>query len=132
MFTGHSIGATKAAVDPGNSKQLWILVELQPAAGENSPSYELFSVTRGRRRELRHPVPAGALFRVPSAGAESWTSAGSSSSLAEHNGTIYVLMWAFRRIPSIQYVLYSTSTSAMGQRAGLGHDHGPDVLPRSR
>ena len=112
MFAGHSIGATKSALEPGNSKMLWILAELQPAAGEKSPSYALFSVTEDLSGNFGAPVAAGALFQVPSNPAENWTSAGNSSALAVQNGTLYVLMWAFRRTPSIQYVLYSTTTSA--------------------
>ncbi|HQQ77326.1 MAG TPA: PKD domain-containing protein [Thermoanaerobaculia bacterium] len=112
MFNGHSIGATKSALEPGNAKMLWILAELQPASGENSPSYALFSVTQDLAGNFGTPVPAGAPFRVPSVVGDNWTSAGNSSYLAEHNGTLYVLMWAFRRTPSIQYVLHSTTTSA--------------------
>jgi len=113
MFAGHSLGATKAAVDPGNSKQLWILAELQPIPGvENSPSYALLSVTEDLAGNFGAAVSAGPLFRVPSVLGDNWTSAGSSSYLAEQNGTIYVLMWAFRRTPSFQYKLYSTTTSA--------------------
>ena len=36
--------------------------------------------------------------------------------LATHNGAIYVLMWAFRRIPSYQNVLYTTSTAGWGSQ----------------
>ena len=116
MFTGHSLGAVKAAIDPANPNKLWILVELQPAAGENSPSYALFSVTENAG-SFAAPVSSGPPFRVPSSAGDLWTSAGSSSSLAVHNGTVFVLMWAFRRSPTFQYVLYSTSTDAWGAQS---------------
>ena len=116
MFAGHGLGAVKAAVDPANPSKLWILVELQASAGENSPSYALFSVTESAG-SFAAPVSSGPAFRVPASAGDLWTSAGSSSVLAEHNGTVYVLMWAFRRQPSFQYVLYSTSTDAWGAQS---------------
>ena len=117
LFSGRTAGAVKAAVDPASANKLWVLVELQPAAGENSPSYALYSVTESGGT-FGAPVSSGAPFRVPSAAGDLWTSAGGSSTLAVHNGTIFVLMWAFRRSPTpFQYVLYSTSTDAWGSQS---------------
>ena len=114
-FFGRSPGAVKTAVDPANSRQLWILVELAALTGENSPSYALMYVTEDGSGNFSAPVSAGPSFRVPSVAGENWSPAGSSSALATHQGSIYVLMWANRKYPTpYQYVLYSTTVVGWG------------------
>lgn len=113
-FGGRTLNTVQAAVDPGNPSKVWLLVELYAAAGENSPSYGLVSVTQDVAGTFAAPVSAGPLFRVPSVAGESWSVSGASSSLATINGTVHVLMWATRRVPSFQYVLHATSVGAWG------------------
>jgi PKD repeat protein len=98
-----------AAVDPLDATKLWVLVELAAGTGENSPSYGLVSITKDGSGNLQAPVPAGALFRVPSVAGETWGRSGNSASLVASNGQLFALMWATRVLPSQQFVLYSTS-----------------------
>jgi hypothetical protein len=100
-----------AAVDPVDATKLWVLVELDPATGENSPSYGLVSITRDASGNLLAPVSAGPLFRVPSQAGETWGRSGSSASLVTSNGQLFALMWATRRLPTQQFILYSTTAS---------------------
>ena len=103
-----------AAVDPQDPTKLWILVEVsaQTAAGENSPSYALVSITKDGNGNFQAPVSAGALFRVPSVSGETWGLSGGSSSLVASNGQLFAIMWATRSLPTQQFVLYSSATSA--------------------
>ncbi|MGA7990867.1 MAG: PKD domain-containing protein [Thermoanaerobaculia bacterium] len=100
-----------SAVDPLDANKLWVLVELPAAAGENSPSYGLVSVTKDGSGNLQAPVSAGALFRVPSVPGETWGRSGGSASLVASNFQLFALMWATRVLPSQQFILYSTTAS---------------------
>lgn len=107
-FGGRSIAAFSAAVDPGDSTKLWVLVELNAQAGQNSPSYGLLSVASNLTK-----TSAGPIWRVPSqAGEVWWANPGPSAALISGNGSLFVLMWAQRALPGLLFRLYSTSTSA--------------------
>ncbi len=103
-----------AAVDPQDPTKLWVLVELaaSTANGENSPSYGLVSISKDGSGNFQAPVSAGPLFRVPSVVGETWGLSGGSASLVASNGQLFALMWATRQLPTQQFVLYSSATSA--------------------
>ena len=109
-----------AAVDPGDSTTLWILIEVRAASGENSPSYGLVAVTKDGGGNLTATAMPG-LFRIPSQTGESWSTAGNASSLVGLNGVLYVVMWAQRISPGTQYGFYATTASAwaLSPPAGL-------------
>ena len=107
-FGGRSIAYYTAAVDPTDASKLWVLVELNAQAGENSPSYGLLSLTSNFTK-----VSAGPIWRVPSqAGDVWWSNPGASSALISSNGSLFVLMWGQRALPSLLFRVYSTTTSA--------------------
>jgi hypothetical protein len=108
---GGTIYGARAAVDPSNPRRLWILVEFaaNAAAGENSPSYGLYSMTEDASGNFSAPGSSGPRFRVPSLPGETWSAAGSASALVTINGTVHVLAWAKRTVPSPQYVLYAST-----------------------
>jgi len=106
-FGGRTIAAYTAAVDPADATKLWVLAELNPLTGENSPSYGLLYVTGGLAK-----ISAGPLWRVPSQAGDVWMSAGISAALVPRNGDVFVLMWAARRTPSPLFQLYSTTVAA--------------------
>jgi hypothetical protein len=105
-FGGRSIAYYTAAVDPADATKLWVLVELNPQAGENSPSYGLLYVTSSFAK-----VSAGPIWGVPSQAGELWSNVGVSSALIPNNGDLFVLMWAKRTQPTIQFLLYSTTAT---------------------
>ncbi len=105
-FGGRAISAYSAAVDPADPTILWVLVELNAQAGENSPSYGLLYVTSSLAK-----VSAGPVWRVPSQAGEAWASVGVASALVENNGDLFVLMWAKSTAPTIQFLLYSTTAA---------------------
>ena len=101
-----------AAVDPQDPTKLWVLVELaaQTAAGENSPSYGLVSISKDGNGNFQAPVSAGPIFRIPSQAGEFWGLSGGSASLVASNGQLFALMWATRQLPTQQFALYSSAT----------------------
>ena len=82
-------------------------MELNAQTGENSPSYGLLYVTSSLAK-----VSAGPIWRVPSQAGEAWANVGASSALVANNGDLFVLMWAKRTQPSVQFLLYSTTAGA--------------------
>jgi PKD repeat protein len=109
-FGGRTIASYSAAVDPADATKLWVLVELNAKAGENSPSYGLLSVTSSLAK-----VSAGPIWRVKSQpGDVWWPNPGASSALIPSNGSLFVLMWAQRAAPSLLFELYSTTVAAWG------------------
>ncbi len=97
-----------AALDPGDATKLWILIEVSAASGENSPSYGLVAVTKDGTGNLTATASPG-LFRVQSQAGESWGRAGNASSLVAQNGFLFVVMWAQRSLPTVQYGFSSTT-----------------------
>ena len=109
-FGGRTIAFYSAAVDPADATKLWVLVELNAQAGENSPSYGLLTVSGSLAK-----VSAGPIWRVPSQASDVWWSnPGPSSALIASNGSLFVLMWAQRALPSLLFELYSTTVAAWG------------------
>jgi hypothetical protein len=120
-FGGRSIATYSAAVDPADASKLWVLAELNAQAGENSPSYGLLSLTSNFTK-----VPAGPIWRVPSqAGDVWWSNPGVSSALVSSNGSLFVLMWGQRAVPSLLFRVYSSTTSAW---AGVNSTLPPGVF----
>ncbi len=109
----RSISYVKAAVDPSNSQKLWLLVEFYAAAGTSAPSYGLYYVTESAN-QFSNPTSAGTLFDVPAQAGETWSVTGSSSAVLATNGTVQVLMWASRRLPSSKITLYATTAGSWG------------------
>ncbi|MFI5120579.1 MAG: hypothetical protein ACHQM4_09210, partial [Thermoanaerobaculia bacterium] len=111
-FGGRTIVYYSAAVDPADATKLWVLVELNPQAGEKSPSYGLLYVTSTLAK-----VSAGPIWRVPLQTGELWQpTPGVSSALIASGNDLFVLMWAYRDktngIPSHLFRLYSTTVAA--------------------
>ncbi|HTY42227.1 MAG TPA: hypothetical protein VMH79_10175, partial [Thermoanaerobaculia bacterium] len=101
-----------AAVDPGDSTKLWLLVEVpKNYPSENSPSYGLVAVTKDGSGNLTATAAPG-LIRVPSQAGEIWSNAGNASSLVAQNGFLFVVMWAQRSSPSPQFGFFSTTAYA--------------------
>ncbi len=99
-----------AALDPGDSTKLWILIEVSAAGGEKAPSYGLVAVTRDGNGNLTATASPG-LFQVPWQPAETWWNAGNASSLVSLNGVLFVVMWAQRFQPTQQFGFYATTTT---------------------
>jgi len=108
-FGGRTIASYAAAVDPLDAAKLWVLVELNAQAGENSPSYGLLYVAGNLAK-----VSAGPIWRVPSRPGEVWLPVGWASALIPSGGDLFVLMWANSQQPALQFLLYSTTAGAWG------------------
>jgi hypothetical protein len=100
-----------AVVDPGDPTKLWILVEVNAASGETWPSYGLVAVTKDGSGNLTATASPG-LFAVSSSGNGTWQPAGNASSLVTVNGTLFVVMWARRTLPSGKFGFFATTASA--------------------
>jgi hypothetical protein len=90
---------------------LYILAELRPLAGEQSPSYGILSVTGLAKT-------ASTIWRVPAVPGETWGYGGVSAALVQSGGVVYAIMPAVRSTPTLALVLYAARAASIGTHVG--------------
>jgi PKD repeat protein len=102
-FAGRVPTSFSAAMDPGDSTKLWVLVELP------SPlSWALVSVKGGAK------TVNSQTFAVPQPSGETWVAGGVSALIPNGQGGLFALMWAKKFGSPVVYRLFSQSTQGWG------------------
>jgi hypothetical protein len=105
-FPGRVPTSFSAAMDPGDSTKLWVLVELS-----NPLSYALVSV-KGGVKTVKPPT-----FVIPQPVGETWV-AGGVSALIPSGNALVALMWAKKFGSPVVYRLFSSSVQGWGSTPG--------------